>query len=276
LTDALGSTRGLVDSDEELTDSYDYKPYGELLAHNGTSSNSFLFTGEQLDQETDNYYLRARYYSPNFTRFLSRDSYDGTIGSPITQNHYLYANANPLTYTDPSGHMATLMEAISAMNMRVMVAVGRIQSSFVTVGSAGSAFVYLGKIVERQAGTIIRLASKTLEYSTTIQRGVTQFGPGGRRVIDLLVRSKDAIARIEVKYQLPTQTGSALTRLIGQMQTSVANSGQTVLFTFKEPEIRTLLRIVEELEAADVPARSIQFVNGYRGLAQWFALYFHP
>jgi hypothetical protein len=39
LTDALGSTRGLVDSDENLTDSYDYKPYGEIDNHIGTSRN---------------------------------------------------------------------------------------------------------------------------------------------------------------------------------------------------------------------------------------------
>ena len=179
-------------------------------------------------------------------------------------------------YVDPSGNIFGLGGMIGTMNLRVMSAVTSVQTSFVTVGSAGSAFVYLGKIVERQAGTIIQAASRALQYSTTMQRGVTQFGPGGRRVIDLLVRSKDAIARIEVKYQLPKQTGSASTRLIGQMQTSVSNSGQTVLFSFKEPEIRTLLRVVEELEKAGVPARSIQFVNGYRGLAQWFALYFHP
>ena len=30
-------------------------PYGELASHNGTSENSFLFTGEQLDKETGNY-----------------------------------------------------------------------------------------------------------------------------------------------------------------------------------------------------------------------------
>jgi len=59
----------------------------------------------QLDKETGDYYLRARYYSPSSMRLLSRDSYDGTLKNPITQNHYLYANANPLTYTDPNGYV---------------------------------------------------------------------------------------------------------------------------------------------------------------------------
>jgi len=103
LTDALGSTRGLVDSGEKLTDSYSYTPYGELSEHNGTSENSFLFTGEQLDSESGDYYLRARYYSPSSSRFLSRDSYDGTDDSPLSQNHYLYTHGNPVMFTDPSG-----------------------------------------------------------------------------------------------------------------------------------------------------------------------------
>ena len=108
LADALGSTRGLVDSSETLTDSYAYTPYGELASHDGTSENSFLFTGEQRDAETDNYYLRARYYSPSTTRFLSRDTYDGKLIDPISQNHYLYAGGNPVMYVDPSGHMSMM------------------------------------------------------------------------------------------------------------------------------------------------------------------------
>jgi len=119
LTDALGSTRGLVDSAESLTDTYDYKPYGELAIHTGSSTNSFLFTGEQFDAETNNYYLRARYYSPTLARFLSRDTYDGRDYDPITLNHYLYANANPVIYVDPSGYstnIATLTLNMSALS----------------------------------------------------------------------------------------------------------------------------------------------------------------
>ncbi len=103
LTDALGSTRGLTDNTESLTDSYDYHPYGELSSHSGTSDNAFLFTGEQIDQETNNYYLRARYYSPSLTRFLSRDPFEGLTAKPITLNDYIYAGNNPIRYTDPSG-----------------------------------------------------------------------------------------------------------------------------------------------------------------------------
>jgi len=105
LTDALGSTRGLVDSGEKLTDSYSYTPYGELSEHNGTSLNEFLYTGEQLDSETDNYYLRARYYSPQQARFTSIDPFEGRMYEPNTLNDYIYAGGNPILYTDPSGEV---------------------------------------------------------------------------------------------------------------------------------------------------------------------------
>ena len=104
LTDALGSTRGLVNNAEVLTDSYEYEAYGKLVNHTGTSENQFLYTGEQFDKETENYYLRARYYDPAVSRFLSRDTYAGINADPLSQNRYLYGKGNPGKYTDPSGH----------------------------------------------------------------------------------------------------------------------------------------------------------------------------
>lgn len=45
-------------------------------------------------------YLRARYYSPEEGRFLSRDPIrDGT--SPRSLHAFSYAGGNPLNYTDP-------------------------------------------------------------------------------------------------------------------------------------------------------------------------------
>ena len=143
LTDALGSTRGLVDNTETLTDSYDYTPYGELSSHIGTSENSFLFTGEQLDKETGNYYLRARYYSPTTTRFLSRDTYDGKLIDPISQNHYLYAGANPVMYVDPNGHM-TMMSMSNAIAITGILAGGSIVSLAILNNNRGG---YGGDII---------------------------------------------------------------------------------------------------------------------------------
>ncbi|MCU7905887.1 MAG: tandem-95 repeat protein, partial [Candidatus Thiodiazotropha sp. (ex Epidulcina cf. delphinae)] len=70
--DGLGSTRSLTDSLGNLTDTYDYEAFGEVLNRTGTTENGYLFAGEQFDSESGNYYLRNRYMNPeNGGRFLT-------------------------------------------------------------------------------------------------------------------------------------------------------------------------------------------------------------
>ena len=158
LTDALGSTRGLVDNSEQLTDSYSYTPYGTLSSHEGTSENSFLFTGEQWDSETDNYYLRARYYDPAISRFLSRDTYDGKLNDPLSQNHYLYAGGNPVMYVDPSGHFFGGFASMSLSIMSTIVSGYPRIAGTVERGTAlaiNAYFVRLGMELRNEALTSI-------------------------------------------------------------------------------------------------------------------------
>ena len=103
LYDALGSTRALANENGQLTDSYNYDAFGANTEHQGSSNNKYQYAGEQKDS-TGNYYLRARYYNPSIGRFTQMDSYMGQSNNPITLHKYLYANANPVMYTDPSGH----------------------------------------------------------------------------------------------------------------------------------------------------------------------------
>ncbi len=105
-TDGLGSTRHLSDAGGSLTDSYDYAAFGELLNSTGASENRYLFTGEQFDSFTGNYYLRARYYSPHSARFTQMDPFQGVNRIPVSLHKYLYANADPVNFTDPSGNFS--------------------------------------------------------------------------------------------------------------------------------------------------------------------------
>jgi len=112
--DGLGSTRVLTDNSGASTDSYDYEAFGELLAQSGNTENNYLYTGEQIDPNTGNYYLRARYYNPANGRFLSMDSFDGIPQDPITLHKYLYGNADPVNMIDPSGYFS--LGSLSAGN----------------------------------------------------------------------------------------------------------------------------------------------------------------
>jgi len=106
LYDGLGSTRALSDSAGIVTDTYDYSSYGQLIASSGATESSYRYTGEQYDGNLNNYYLRARYYDQSVGRFTQQDTWMGRPNEPITLNKYLYANANPAMYTDPTGNFS--------------------------------------------------------------------------------------------------------------------------------------------------------------------------
>ena len=115
--DGLGSTRALTDKAGNVTDTYDYEAFGELVDLSGESENDYLFAGEQFDGGLGQYYLRQRYYEQGVGRFTRRDTYEGLQGQPISLHKYLYANADPVNGIDPSGYV-TLTEIAAARHIR--------------------------------------------------------------------------------------------------------------------------------------------------------------
>jgi len=97
LTDALGSVRQLVDRDGQVTLAKSYEPFGENLENAGESESAFAYTGEAVESMTGYMYLRARYMDPAVGRFTQMDH------SRLEANLYLYAKANPINRTDPTG-----------------------------------------------------------------------------------------------------------------------------------------------------------------------------
>ena len=98
LTDGLGSALALADDTGVARTQYTYTPYGATTATGDASSNPFQYTGRENDGTGLSYY-RARYYSPNLSRFISEDPI-GLEGGP---NPYAYVLGDPLIYTDPLG-----------------------------------------------------------------------------------------------------------------------------------------------------------------------------
>jgi RHS repeat-associated protein len=54
------------------------------------------------------YHYQARFYSPKLGRFLSADTIVAGYANPQALNRYSYVLGNPLKYTDPSGHYASI------------------------------------------------------------------------------------------------------------------------------------------------------------------------
>ncbi|MNG00308.1 tRNA3(Ser)-specific nuclease WapA precursor [compost metagenome] len=65
--------------------------------------NLFGYTGLGYDYNSGLSYARARYYKPELGRFVSEDTYKGTLGNPQSQNLYGYVWNNPINFIDPTG-----------------------------------------------------------------------------------------------------------------------------------------------------------------------------
>jgi len=97
-----GDITHLTNIDEEIENSYQYDVFGNIREQQENVENVFKYAGEQQDQETQQYYLRARFYNPVIARFTQEDVYrsDGL-------NLYVYVVNNPLLWIDPSGYATT-------------------------------------------------------------------------------------------------------------------------------------------------------------------------
>jgi len=65
---------------------------------------AYRYTFVHSGDSTQLTYLRSRYYSSGTGRFLTRDTWGGNIGQPLTHNRWNYENSNPINYIDPSGY----------------------------------------------------------------------------------------------------------------------------------------------------------------------------
>ena len=104
----LGSVNAVTDSNGNVTDRYVYDAFGRLIGQQGNTDNEFRFTGEQFDENSELYYLRARYYDPDNGRFISRDSFEGFQDDPLSLHKYTYVHNNPVNLIDPSGNASAI------------------------------------------------------------------------------------------------------------------------------------------------------------------------
>jgi RHS repeat-associated protein len=100
LYDGVGSTRRLVDSSNNHTDTYSLDAFGEEFASaTGSTHNPYRFGGAwgYITDPSGMLQLGARSYWPEIGRFIQQDP----IGDGL--NWYGYAYANPVRYIDPQG-----------------------------------------------------------------------------------------------------------------------------------------------------------------------------
>jgi len=96
------STTFITGGHGDVQNSYQYDAFGIPLETTEQLNNRIRYTGQQYDELTEQYYLRARYYNPVAGRFMQEDVYQGD-----GLNLYAYCGNNPVVYDDPSGYAST-------------------------------------------------------------------------------------------------------------------------------------------------------------------------
>ncbi len=99
LYNGQGSVTELINADEEVVNKYRYTPFGSPRLKVETVYNPYQYTGRRLDEETGQYYYRARMYSTEQCRFTTQDP----AGMQEGPNMYAYVSNNPVNHRDPSG-----------------------------------------------------------------------------------------------------------------------------------------------------------------------------
>ena len=108
--DLLGSPVVATDPTGQVRWESAYEPHGArqqgTVDQLASADNSRWYTDHVHDEETSLSYMQARYYDPEFGRFMAMDPLGFNPDNPASFNRYAYANNNPYSFVDPDGRNA--------------------------------------------------------------------------------------------------------------------------------------------------------------------------
>ncbi|EMK01241.1 RHS repeat-associated core domain-containing protein [Leptospira sp. B5-022] len=154
-----------------------YKPYGEIQREDSFGPDAFRYkyTSQEEDRETGLYYYKARYYDPILGRFLQADSViDGS--RPTGMDLYAYAEGNPISYTDPSGH-SILSSWLSSNGLGFLNFSLTLSSAMLILNPVGAIGTALGGVI---AGGAAGSAAAMIAGATLLGAGA--IGAGGAAI----------------------------------------------------------------------------------------------
>ena len=117
----------VLDGGGNVVEVQEYDPYGKTTFFSGGSAhetsqigNPFGWKGHRIDQETGLVYMRHRYYSTQWGRFVSQDAL-GTWGDRINYgNGYAYGGNRSLTISDRLGLQSGSQQDVAAFNRHTL------------------------------------------------------------------------------------------------------------------------------------------------------------
>ncbi len=120
-----GDVVRIVDSVGTRVVEYKYDAWGRKVTLTGSLSaglgktNPFRYRGYIYDEDTQMYYLRSRYYSPELQRFISADRY--ILGGLCSANLYAYCKNTPVMNVDPDGNIGIIGTALASVTASAIV-----------------------------------------------------------------------------------------------------------------------------------------------------------
>ena len=175
LYDGRNSVTGILTGNANLTNSYQYDPYGNLTSGTADGVNYYAYNGESTNVKTGLQYLRARYYDAENGTFTTEDSDLGTTKNPLTRNRYAYTSNNPVNYDDPTGHSwwKKAVSAVKHVGKKIVNTAKKVVKTVVnTVKNVARTVV---NAVKQTAKTVINAVTHTKTYQSVKNR-VTSSG----------------------------------------------------------------------------------------------------
>ncbi|MEU5402911.1 SpvB/TcaC N-terminal domain-containing protein [Streptomyces sp. NPDC005963] len=205
--DNLLGTVCLEADDQGVPTSYEeYHPFGstsyQAVRFTREPLKRYRFTGKERDEETGLYYHGARYYAPWLGRWSSVDP-AGLIDGLAP---YTYVRNNPVTLSDPTGHLS--------LGQWVGIGVAVLVGTVVTIATAGLAGPVVGATAAAVIGGIIGGAAGgaagEIAEALTDGRAVTKENVGKAALIGGITGGVLAGAGAGVSAALGTTAGKAV------------------------------------------------------------------
>ena len=118
----LGEILYIINDSGYIEVEYNYDAFGNILSISGTMSttlgnnNHIVYKSYYIDYENDLYYLKSRYYNPNWGRFISSDKIEYLDPSVVGGlNLYCYCLNDPVMNSDPEGTSILLLLYLAAV-----------------------------------------------------------------------------------------------------------------------------------------------------------------
>ena len=120
-----GDVIGLIDGANNEVVKYTYDAWSKPLSVTGSLANTigyynpFRYRGYVYDVETGLYYLRSRYYNPNWGRFVNADEITSEFITCRVDNCFAYCNDCPTMYVDKDGNFGGFFDLGQGWNWRI-------------------------------------------------------------------------------------------------------------------------------------------------------------